>query len=877
MSERRKRKEDTWTKEELSAALHKSEKPRREKSSRSSHEKGSRSEKPKERRSKHHDLEKMLAEHEESMDRKKQRDHPSQHKERSERRRKEITPEEEEAERRARRKREKEKRYEQRAPQDEEPPSRDREKKHRDSERRHREDKHKERRKPEEDPDVLLKERGHREKSERKHRSDDYDAEKERRKREKKEERRRRHEQQEEEERRREKRKHKKEHEASNGDRNREKEATTKSSRSKSKPTDEETYSAPTQENEDGYNYEDEEFEDYEDDFEDGEEKLESENEENNSEMNAIIRAINEENERVASARTASSRSDHKPVTLPSDDDEERDHSSRSSLSSLVTTNVNFSSGSRRKQGGRLHRKILKRHRDLATLIQLDFVSIDCFELSPVTEYNFYIKNFGSQNTRQVTTQCNDDSLDVEVQTEEAETTETWTQHPQDGALASGGTRSDTAGDHAFATPLSMQEDTRSFSNFLQYANELVESAFMEATVWGGSGGDRKSSLSFCDSCTRFNTNISYLQGRKIVLSAFGNGSMALAFSAASQQFSARIDRKCLVTVWKITDAENPHKVLVCDAVPTACCFSASNKNLLFVGTDDGCVLAYDLAEPSTMHHKLLLEKKKTNIFRSPTYTTGWTDDTHSSPIVAVHSLTDDGATNQIYSLEENSRICVWLVAEVVSDVDDDVGLVPHGRVKLVRGMVIDVPTTDISTCVRCPDAKTFYVGTDSGNIISVTRDKRRRTFDSRHLGAVTCLAFNPSSSELMLSGHVDGSLCLFHIGQGARLMSWTVGEEPIVACDWSNCRSSVFVALDSTNQIHVWDLMAIDSAPAVSCKLDDRALSLCIDQCSKKSTSLLVAYESCDFEVHRLSSHFTDSVTSDEAESMTSSILMFA
>lgn len=107
--------------------------------------------------------------------------------------------------------------------------------------------------------------------------------------------------------------------------------------------------------------------------------------------------------------------------------------------------------------------------------------------------------------------------------------------------------------------------------------------------------------------------------------------------------------------------------------------------------------------------------------------------------------------------------------------------------------------------------------------------------------------------------------------------MSWSVGQERVVACDWSNCRSSVFVALDSTNQIHVWDLMAIDSAPAVSCKLDDRyivfafkfywhfqwyllfayyrALSLCIDQRSKKSTSL-VSHTSLQCLLFRL--HFS-------------------
>jgi len=35
---------------------------------------------------------------------------------------------------------------------------------------------------------------------------------------------------------------------------------------------------------------------------------------------------------------------------------------------------------------------------------------------------------------------------------------------------------------------------------------------------------------------------------------------------------------------------------------------------------------------------------------------------------------------------------CFQLVVDVISDVDDDVGLVPHGHVKLVKGLTLVVP-----------------------------------------------------------------------------------------------------------------------------------------------------------------------------------------
>jgi len=52
--------------------------------------------------------------------------------------------------------------------------------------------------------------------------------------------------------------------------------------------------------------------------------------------------------------------------------------------------------------------------------------------------------------------------------------------------------------------------------------------------------------------------------------------------------------------------------------------------------------------------------------------------------------------------------------------------------------------------------------------------------------------------------------------------MTWLL-EDSVLYCDWSNCRSSVFFALDSTNHIHVWDLMAMDSGPVASDLLEKK------------------------------------------------------
>ena len=45
---------------------------------------------------------------------------------------------------------------------------------------------------------------------------------------------------------------------------------------------------------------------------------------------------------------------------------------------------------------------------DLSKLIDLDYISVDLFELAPLSEYEVYIKNFGQGDARQVATQYND-------------------------------------------------------------------------------------------------------------------------------------------------------------------------------------------------------------------------------------------------------------------------------------------------------------------------------------------------------------------------------------------------------------------------------------------------------------------------------------
>ena len=72
-------------------------------------------------------------------------------------------------------------------------------------------------------------------------------------------------------------------------------------------------------------------------------------------------------------------------------------------------------------------------------MIELDVVTFDLFELRPLSEYELYMRSFGSVGTRQVSSQTGGEMEEGEVQTEEIETREKWVQWPPEDMRGYGG------------------------------------------------------------------------------------------------------------------------------------------------------------------------------------------------------------------------------------------------------------------------------------------------------------------------------------------------------------------------------------------------------------------------------------------------------
>ncbi|MGH0164952.1 UNVERIFIED_CONTAM: hypothetical protein FKN15_048360 [Acipenser sinensis] len=113
-----------------------------------------------------------------------------------------------------------------------------------------------------------------------------------------------------------------------------------------------------------------------------------------------------------------------------------------------------------------------KRSTALLRLIELDFsVSFSLLDLPPLNEYDMYIKNFGTTNTKQAYIQCNEDNTDRDNQTEEIERVEKWTQHPGESSVVCAGPSSSNESSPDSMTKLSI--DSQRLSAFLRSSSQI--------------------------------------------------------------------------------------------------------------------------------------------------------------------------------------------------------------------------------------------------------------------------------------------------------------------------------------------------------------------------------------------------------------------
>jgi len=636
------------------------------------------------------------------------------------------------------------------------------------------------------------------------------------------------------------------------------------------------SYSINASEDYDEYNYDDDDFEDYyESDFEDDindEESLEklssshsrSSTSLNNNlqstlkqqEMQDLIKAINQENERVASSKSLRNNLSHQQS--------ESDLSSKSSSIAKTppkftfSTAINFTDSKNKLQANTMKSIVLKRRDDLLPHIQLDVHSFDLFEIKPVTEYNFYIQTFGTTNTRQIATQSNDDAVAVEIQTDEVELIEKWQQHPQDGPFASGGeyvsnTKVKEVDEYSKIKSM-FEDDNGNFINFIRHSSCLVEINFTEADVLGKSKSGCKSEFNISDTYIDFDES-PFITNRKLCFCLLCDDKIIQAYTPAksSDDNQQIVSDSGLIYIRSSFKHQQRERFFICDGIPTAG-FYSSLKQVLFVGTADGIVLAYDLNEPSEIH-----SVEGDLVYKLPTYTTAWIENCHTSSIVSVDSVASFDKSNQIFSLDESSSLIVWVFVENVSTSDDDKGLSPLAVVKLVKNISTETNCFQFyegqATCAVCPDSNTFYIGNDMGEVVCRNRDKILKVYEPRYgiskVVSVSCNVYLPS---LILVGYQNGIISIFTNKSSSPLMNWKLENCNLKYCHWSNVNPSLFFVLDNKECISIFDLFDQSLSPFINDHSNKKISQMCINSEIKKNANLLVSYTDGSFDLHEIS-----------------------
>ncbi|XP_039983566.1 cytoplasmic dynein 2 intermediate chain 1 isoform X2 [Xiphias gladius] len=679
--------------------------------------------------------------------------------------------------------------------------------------------------------------------------------------------------------------------------------------------------------------YEDD-FEDYEEDFEEidqseneGEDEKEpdfpqvgEEREElmaqKRKEIEAIQKAMNEENERVGTAQFRQS-------TSRGEDDEpkwSRGFEKNQSRASHRGKFIDFVAAKQREVSKKVATKQKKRSTELLRLIDLDFsMTFSLLDLPPVNEYDMYIRTFGTANTKQAYVQCNDDNADRDIQTEEIEVCEKWTQQPPEhnGACGDPNLSREAREKNIYE----MNFDSQRLTAFLCSASQVMVVLLEEDQA------ERKSlrklrtqtdTLSFSDGSLQLNTKLPFLYGRHISLVHFSQvqrHTMMSVHMPTSKPSAVRLDSCTIICIWNIWEPSRPQKILIYESEVQCCCFSPGKAILVFAGTSVGSVVLWDLREHAGNHYRLKIGEDELT-FRQPTFSTDavMAGSGHFSSVTSVEVVPStvaggvrpevpllaseeesSGLSFQLASLDESGVLNFWVVVELPkanqAGSATDLGLRPGGKVKLLHSSSLltaervsprNAPKTGPLQTLHLKflptDSNHFFIGTNMGLVIHGASHGLKappKFYRFQEAGVrpvdVSSIHFSPFRQNLFLVGCGDGSIRLHAVSHEQPVAEWKNGTagEPVVSLQWAQTRPTVFCVLDAASNLHIWDLLKSDTAPVVTERMSaDRvkAMALFGDSGQQNTYSgIALVHESGKIEIQYFKRDFTVLIPAEE------------
>ncbi|XP_044736693.1 cytoplasmic dynein 2 intermediate chain 1 [Chrysoperla carnea] len=539
-------------------------------------------------------------------------------------------------------------------------------------------------------------------------------------------------------------------------------------------------------------------------------------------------------------------------------------------------------------------KKMRKRGEDILSMITLDTLSANLLEMLPIP-YEMYMLNYGRGETQQIYSQTNDEDLSEEVQTDEIEMKNMWTQNPTEycGKIK---TIEDILECNYFLNGVGGDSVVRAeqkivnmekLNIFLRSTSDVVLRLLSNKNTVEAC---TKATLPFSIGYKALNTSLQFLINRPMRILEYSRSSNIFIltvhdsnlneFMPEDQQLFAR----SLICIWDLLDISIPSKLLISNDNVTAACFEYSKTNLIFGGLQNGGISVWDLSEHVSYHKTVKDELDNIWTLRTPTFVKEPEDckDLVLDEVVAIKSIANDEKSlyGQVCSLNKRGQLVIWIV--ITSNLSEGQvqlvqGLAYWGRIRLSPSISVNVNNflNCTSTDLECYDLQIdskdpnhLYISTNYGFVVhclTLGTKVTPKLYESNtgYNSPTTCVEPCPFNQPYFLVGCTDGSIRL-HSRYASKSLTTLLGvednlkENSIKLIQWLKSKPFCIFSLDVNNTLHIWNLENSDIYPIYSIPFKEKISTIKVLPIQNdRKTHLVMGYENGKIELHEMNEEY--------------------
>ncbi|XP_066259273.1 cytoplasmic dynein 2 intermediate chain 1 [Euwallacea similis] len=477
---------------------------------------------------------------------------------------------------------------------------------------------------------------------------------------------------------------------------------------------------------------------------------------------------------------------------------------------------INFADAKKKCEKRRASAARKKRGEELLSMIKLDAMNFTIFD-SPSVPYEDYIINYGRGCAVQASVQTGEDNISEEVQTENVEVREMWTQMPARFSNFNLNVKGfwnqykyelKGVGESKSVEDLQLDTNEGHLESFLKHSANLVmeilsEERFKQLETFH----QNKTELPFSRGYLELNTSGGLLKDTTLQTMSVHPRNIGKILTVHSNNNINFDPVKSLVCIWNLSNLDTPSKTLVSFGEVSCATFCLDGDNSIIAGQNDGALAVWNTEKKHGAHDII----NRTPSFITPIGTS------HLWRVMTVCQKGSDREVeeilprNEVLSMDDSGKIIIWTLYSRTKDV------------VLLNSQIINLtqvyPHLSEFVCTDCLVVDHhIYVSTSNGFILHCLDSGKpgsTKMFHSESKSEAICLENCPFSSSHFLAGYANGDIILFSKTTDQPLLVLQNKDQidisKVQIIHWSKTKPFLFYAKDSTDTIHVWDLSKSD------------------------------------------------------------------